>query len=140
MLQNPQSTVTIYLAVWPNGTFSVVVAEDRNEAEDELDRLGAPSSARIIEYEGPLLIDYEWKLEEDREAEFPPGAEAWTEPDHLYNICELVLDAGFPHLSSYYDAVRKGEKPPSLDETKAALKLDQDTLSAASGDDPAEHI
>lgn len=122
---------SLYLAVWPNLTFSIIRAHDRDDACWELDQLGPPGAAKITEYEGPLFLDFHWQLEDEMDAEVP-SANGHLCGDQQLEFYDTVLEFGFPHFYSYYEAVRKGEKEPSLDEAQAALSLDEDTFPETS--------
>ena len=125
---------TLYLAVWPNLTFSLIRAHDEREAQIQLDQLGAPGAAKITEYHGPLFMDFRWQLENEIDAEVP-SATGHLCGDEAVDFYDAVLEFGFPHFHSYYDAVLKGEKAPSLDEAEAALELDKDTFPDTSPPD-----
>lgn len=123
----------LYLAVWPNLTFSIIRARDEDEALLQLDQLGPPGTAKVTEYNGPLFLDFEWRPEE-KNAEFP-FAEGHPCGDEAVEFYDTILEFGFPHLHSYYEAVHEHRKEPSLDEAKAALKLDEDTFPEMSSPD-----
>jgi hypothetical protein len=125
---------TLYLAVWPNLTFSIIRAHDEREARLQLDQLGAPGAAKITEYHGPLFLDFQWELDDEVNAEFP-SATGHLCGDETIDFYDAVLEFGFPHLHSYYEAVRKREKEPSLSEAEAALELDKDTFPETSSPD-----
>lgn len=125
--------MSLYLAVWPNLTFSIIHARNEDEALLQLDQLGPPGTAKVTEYDGPLFLDFDWDLEET-DAEFP-SASAHPCGDEAVEFYDTVLEFGFPHLHSYYDAVSKHQKEPSLDEAKAALELDKDTFPETSSPD-----
>lgn len=122
------------MAVWPNLTFSIIRAQDEDEAFLRFDQLGPPGAAKIAEYDGPLFLDFDWELEKDTDAEFP-SASGHPCGDEAVEFYDTILEFGFPHLHSYYEAVHDRRKEPSLDEAKAALKLDKDTFPEMSSPD-----
>lgn len=124
----------LYLAVWPNLTFPIICADDEREVRVQLDELGDPGAAKITEYHGPLFLDFTWQLEEEIDAEVP-SATGHLCGEEQHDFYDAVLEFGFPHLHSYYEAVHKHEKEPSLDEAKAALTLDEDTFPETSTPD-----
>lgn len=123
----------LYLAVWPNLTFSFIQAASEDEAYLELDQLGPPGSAKITRYNGPLFLDCGWQLDEDDHAEMPS---MYCMPcgDQAIDMHDEVLEFGFPHLYAYYEAVWKDGKEPSLDEARAALSLDEDTFPGSTAE------
>lgn len=135
--------MSLYLAVWYNLTFSIIRAEDKEHAVHLLDQLGPPNAAKITEYDGPLFLDFRWKLKEDVHAEHP-FSEVRSCGSEVVGLHENVLEFGFPNFYSYYQAVSEGEKRPSLEEAKAALKLDKDTFpgqpSSGKVNCEAEHV
>ena len=124
----------LYLAVWPNLTFSIIRAHDEREARLQLDQLGAPGTAKITEYHGPLFLDFQWELEDEIDAEVP-SATGHLCGDEQIDFYDTVLEFGFPHLHSYYEAAHEHKKEPSLDEAEAALRLDEDTFPETSSPD-----
>ena len=79
-------------------------------------------------------MDFRWQLEDETDAEFPSATGHFC-GDETIDFYDTVLEFGFPHLYSYYEAVRKREKEPSLSEAKAALELDKDTFPETSSPD-----
>lgn len=118
---------SLYLAAWPNLTFTLVFADSEDDAKRELDQLGSPGAAKIKEYRGPLLLDFEWHLNNPTDAEVPE-ANVRLSGDERTELYDRVLEFAFPHLHSYYEAVQEGNKEPSLKEAKAALSFDKETF------------
>ena len=70
-------------------------------------------------------------MEDEVDARFP-SAEGRPCGDQEVDFYDTVLEFGFPHFHSYYEAVQEREKEPSLKEAEATLKLDKDTFPDSS--------
>lgn len=117
---------SLYLAAWPNLTFSIVYAGSEDEAMRKLGRLENPDVAKVTEYDGPLFLDFEWHLKNPTDAQ-APVADTRLSGDRqaLYS---RVLEFAFPYFHAYFQAVQDRRKDPSLEEAKAALSLDKETF------------
>jgi hypothetical protein len=118
--------MSLYLAAWPNLTFSIVHADGEDEAMRKLGRLESPDVAKVTKYEGPLFLDFEWHLKNPTDAQAPVASVRLSGDDQA--LYDRVLEFAFPHFYAYYQAVQDRRKDPSLEEAKAALSLDKDTF------------
>jgi hypothetical protein len=128
---NEDVNLSIYLAVWPNGEFSLTRAPNEDVAVSRLDAIADPTTAKFARYDGMLTLNASWDIEgkEGIESLYESGcgfpAADPTFFDQSSELLSAVLELGFPHLKSYYESIgREKEKEPSYDEAKAALKLD----------------
>lgn len=112
----------IYLAAWPDLTFTLLRAASVEDARWKLDQFRDPSHAKVSLYDGPLCLNFE--IASDDEAEWPV-IEGRPDGDEGVEFIEEVLKQGYPHTYAYYQAVWRGKKAPEASEVEAAMYLDR---------------
>ncbi len=139
----------LYLANWQDLSFSFITAEDEEDLMLKLDEIGLPGTAKYIEYNGPICLDFRLDVDmrvnrEDagqvimpKDISIEDASRVRSDPKVLLTehttesgnaMWDAIMQFVFPNLDAHHNELYKGRY---IDEEE---KAEQDLLAALKKD------